>query len=36
MPLKPIVPQCMPSDSDDDDNNSSGYDKENKNGMMRW
>ena len=34
--LKLIVPQCMPSDSDDDDNNSSGYDKENKNGMMRW
>ncbi|RIA88559.1 hypothetical protein C1645_826134 [Glomus cerebriforme] len=29
MPYKPIVPQCMPPDSDDDDNNSSDYDKEN-------
>ena len=26
-PLKPIVPQCMPSDSDGDDDNIGDYDK---------
>jgi len=29
MPLKPIVPQYIPSDSDGDDNNSGNYDEEN-------
>ena len=28
-PLKPIVPQCTPPDSDGDDNNSGAYDEEN-------